>query len=88
MQIHKLEVLGVEVSFKAEVAPQRLEQAKNLLCDRYNRLREHGKHISKEKLLIYLSLALADDLLQAKEETSDFSARVERLLTRIEQQQL
>ena len=84
MRSHTLEVLGLEVSFKAEADPQRIERAKALLEERYNRLIRNGGHLSKEKLLTFLALALADDVILLQEEQAETEKKVKRLLTSIE----
>jgi cell division protein ZapA len=84
MQSHTLDVLGLEVSFKAEADPRRIERAKALLEERYRRLSQHGGHVSKEKLLTFLALALADDVIQAQDDKEETAGRVRRLLTSIE----
>ena len=84
MQSHSLDVLGLEVSFKAEADPKRIERAKMLLEERYKRLTQHGGHLSKEKLLTFLALALADDIIQAQDDKDATKNRVRKLLTSIE----
>ncbi len=73
-------VLGQDVSFKAEADPVRIEQARVLLEERYNKLQQHGKQLSKEKLLTFLALALADDMLQAREEMKKSEQKVHSIL--------
>ena len=51
-----------------------------LLEERYNALKQHGKQLSKEKLLTFLALALADDMLQAREEMEKSEERLRTLL--------
>ncbi len=80
MAHYNLNVLGFDVSFKAEADPKRVEQAKMLLEERYNALKQHGKQLSKEKLLTFLALALADDMLQAREEMEKSEERLRTLL--------
>jgi cell division protein ZapA len=80
MAHYNLNVLGFDVSFKAEADPKRIEQAKRLLEERYEALRQHGKQLSKEKLLTFLALALADDMLQAREEMEKSEKRLRTLL--------
>jgi cell division protein ZapA len=84
MRSHTLNVLGLEVSFKAEADPKRIERAKNLLEGRYSQFTNHKGHISKEKLLTFLALALADDIIQAQEERNETKSRVEKLLSSME----
>ena len=84
MHSHTLEVLGHELSFKAEADPGRIERARALLDERYARLARHGGMLSKEKLLVFLALSLADDvlLMQAEKDSSD--KRMRELLGNIE----
>ena len=80
MAKYNLNVLGHEVSFKAEADQARVEQARALLEERYERLRQHGKQLSKEKLLTFLALALADDMIQAREELEKSEKTLRNLL--------
>ena len=84
MRSHSLCLLGHEVSFKAEADPKRVEEACELLEQRYLKLLQHGGSVSKEKLLVFLALALADDLLLLKREKDEGEKRIRRLLASIE----
>ncbi len=81
---YNLSVLGLEVSFKAEADPQRVEQARQLVEERYNKLKFHGKQLSKERLLTFLVLGLADDLLQANHQQQEYESRLEALMAKID----
>jgi len=80
MAHYNFNVLGQDVSFKAEADPKRIEQARTLLEERYGKLQRHGKQLTKEKLLTFLALALADDMLQAKEEIEKSEKKVQSIL--------
>jgi len=80
MAHYNFNVLGQDVSFKAEADPKRIEQARILLEERYEKLQQHGKQLSKEKLLTFLALALADDMLQAREEMQKSEQKVQSIL--------
>jgi Cell division protein ZapA. len=80
MAHYNFTVLGQDVSFKAEADPIRIEQARVLLEERYEKLQQHGKQLSKEKLLTFLALALADDMLQAREEMQKSEQKVQSIL--------
>lgn len=84
MQNYSLDVLGLELSFKADADPQRLELARQMLENRFAILREHGRHLSKEKLLTFLALALADDLIETQEAQEDTGKRVQKIMTLID----
>lgn len=84
MQNHSLNVLGLDVSFKSEADPGRVERARSLLEARYAKLMQHGGHASKEKLLTFLALALADDFLDMQDEQGEAQRRISLLLATIE----
>ena len=84
MQTHSLNVLGLDVSFKSEADPEQVERALSLLETRYARLTQHGGHVSKEKLLTFLALALADDFLNSQDELAETQRRMSQLLATIE----
>ncbi|MDR2050732.1 MAG: cell division protein ZapA [Deltaproteobacteria bacterium] len=85
MQNHSLNVLGQVLSFKAEVDPDRLKEARQMLENRFAILKRHGRTIiSKEKLLTFLALALADDLLQSQEELREAEKKVWKIMTQID----
>jgi cell division protein ZapA len=85
MPSHTVSVLDLEVSFKAHADHNRVQQAKELLERRFTELNQHGRRLSKEKLLTFLALGLADDLLQSGGRLSDLEDRISRLLARIEE---
>lgn len=85
MRSHTLDVLGLELSFKAAATPGRIERAKTLLDERYDKLaQQHGGLLSKEKLLTFLALSLADDILLMREKEGEANKRIEELLGDIE----
>ncbi|MBU1003827.1 MAG: cell division protein ZapA [Proteobacteria bacterium] len=85
MPSYTLSVLDLEVSFKAQADHERVQAAKELLEDRYKELTQNGRRLSKEKLLTFLALGLADDLLQNKGELADLMDRLTTLNARIDQ---
>ncbi len=84
MRRHSLTVLGQEVSFKAEADPGRVERARALLEERFGQLARSGGHLSKEKLLTFLALALADDLVHLKDQWGHQERKLAELLAGIE----
>lgn len=86
MAHYNFTVLGQDVSFRAEADPVRIEQARVLLEERYNQLQQHGKQLSKEKLLTFLALALADDMLHAREEMKKSEQKVHSILESLSMQ--
>lgn len=84
MRSHSLEILGLEVSFKAEADPKRIERAKVLLEERFEKLKKYSSNLSKEKLLTYIALALADDYLVMQEEQKASEQRMRNILSIME----
>lgn len=84
MQNYNLDVLGLDLTFKANADPDRLEQARQTLENRFAILKQHGRHLSKEKLLTFLALALADDLIETQELQEDTEKRVQKIMTLID----
>jgi len=88
MPSYTLTVLDLEVSFKTQADHERVQAAKELLEDRYKELTQHGRRLSKEKLLTFLALGLADDLLQNREDLDAFKERLASLDAKIDQAQV
>ena len=84
MQNYSLDMLGLELTFKADADPHRLEQARQMLESRFAVLRQHGRHLSKEKLLTFLALALADDLIESQEVLGKVDGKVRKIMTEID----
>ena len=76
-------ILGLEISFKTDAEPDRVERAKALVEERYRVLNPGGKNLSKEKLLTFVALGLADDLLLANQRLDEMEAKLDKLLSRI-----
>ena len=55
-----------------------------MLENRFAVLREHGRHLSKEKLLTFLALALADDLIENKDAKEDMQKKARKIMTLID----
>ncbi|NCC24449.1 MAG: cell division protein ZapA [Deltaproteobacteria bacterium] len=84
MSNYAFEILGVQLSFRTDASSDRIEKAVALLEERYGTLSERGRSISKEKLLIFLALGLADDLLQVTDKVKSTDSRIEGLLHRMD----
>ena len=85
MPSYTLSVLDLDVSFKAQADHERVQAAKELLEDRYKELTQHGRRLSKEKLLTFLALGLADDLLQNMQRLEELEKRLTGIASKIEQ---
>lgn len=85
MHSFHLNVLGVDISFRAEADPVRIEAAKAFVEEQYERLKNHGGQFGREKLLTLLVLGVADNLLQSQQQLDELEARLAGLLKRIEE---
>ena len=81
-----LTVLGLSIAFKPGADMRRVQEAVRLVEERFadQKLRFHGGQ-TKDILLTFIALGLADDLLQSQKEQADVQNRVEALLSKIEE---
>jgi len=81
-----LTVLGLSIAFKPEADMQRVQDAVRLVEERFadQKLRFHGGQ-TKDILLTFIALGLADDLLQSQKELADVQNRVSTVLSKIEE---
>ena len=85
MPEHIITVLGIDLVFRAEASPEQVEEAKALVEGRFEKLQQSGRLFSREKLLTFLALGLADDLIQADKRVSAMQNRMHGILTEIEE---
>lgn len=80
-----LNVLGLELALRPGANVERIQRAANLVEEEYTKqkMKTNGLQ-SKDILLTYLALGLADDLLQMKKMREDMELRLENLLGTIE----
>lgn len=81
-----LTVLGLEIAFRPGADMERVKSAVRLVEERFadQKLRSHGGQ-SKDILLTFLALGLADDLLQSQKKSADVQNRISSLLSQIEE---
>lgn len=84
MPEYAINVLGLDLSFKTDVAPERVHQAVDLIHRRYNELVERAGTMSKERLLTYLVLGLAGDYLHDQEKLQHQEEILRQLLSKID----
>ena len=76
---------GFELCCKTDAQAERVESARELVEQRYNNmLKAGGKALGKEKLLAFVALGLADDVLMSHRQLGDLETRVSKLLTKID----
>nr|WP_291322755.1 cell division protein ZapA [Desulfonatronospira sp.] len=81
---YNLNILGLDLNFKTDADPERIDQAREYLEKRYSELKNRGKKLSKERLLVYLALGLADDYLQSDIRLSLLQDRIDELVNKID----
>lgn len=84
MPKYSLSIVGLELSFTTDAEPQRVEAARKLVEERYNLLQAGGKTLGKEKLLAFVALGLADDMLLSNQRLDALHDRVGELLHKID----
>ncbi len=77
-------VLGLDLSFAADVPPERIHRAVDLVHQRYSDLQGRVSNMSKERLLTYLALSLADDYLHDQGKMSQLEGTLQQLLSKID----
>ncbi|MDR3320771.1 MAG: cell division protein ZapA [Desulfovibrio sp.] len=77
-------VLGLDVVFKPGANMERVRSAVRLLEERFAELRLIREGQSRDALLTFLALGLADDVLQRQKELGDVQRRVATMLSLIE----
>ncbi len=78
-------VLGLSIAFKPGADMDRVQEAVRLVEERFTdqKLRFHGGQ-TKDILLTFMALGLADDLLQSQKELAGVQERVNAMLSKIE----
>ena len=84
MPRYTVSLLGMELSFKTDAEPDRVNAARELVEQRYNQLHAGGKSLGKEKLLAFVALGLADDVIISNQQLDALNARIGDLLTKID----
>lgn len=84
MPSFSLTVLGVDVSFKADVEQERVEAAKRLVEERFRKLEASGRQLGREKLLLFAALGLADDVETCNRKLERLESGVVGLLAQID----
>ena len=80
-----LTVLGFDIAFRAGADMERAQETARLVEERFALLKSRSQGgQSREILLTFLALGLADELLQLKKTQNDARRRIAALLARIE----
>jgi cell division protein ZapA len=85
MPSYSLSILGQEISFKTNVGEKRIKEAEQFVKRRFQEMNTPENRLNNEKLLILLSLSLADELLQKSQELEQLEGRLSQLLEKIQE---
>lgn len=80
MPRYTLTLLGLEISFKTDADNERIEAAQAFIENKYKELVSGAGDISKERVLIYLLLGLADDYLVAEDKLKRLEGKIGEIL--------
>ena len=80
MPRHSLTILGLEITFSTDADERRIHAARELIEERFGELEQSGGNISKEKLLTFLALSLADDYLETESRLRGLEQRLGTLV--------
>ncbi len=83
MHSYNLHIFELDVAFKTEAHPARVENASAYVDKIYADLKLHGAHLGRDRLLSILALGVADDLLQLKEQYSILEEKMQQLIQSI-----
>ena len=80
-----LTILGLDIAFKTGVDIDRVKEAASLLEEKFaaQKAKSRGTR-SKDIILVFLALGLADELLRMKSRQDETQLRLESLLAKIE----
>ncbi len=81
-----LTVLGIPLALKADASVERFKKAIQLVEGRFaDQTRRNSGRQSKELMLTFMALELADELQQLQQQQEDAGNRLQQLLSYIEQ---
>ncbi len=86
MTSHNISILGQEVSFKTNADESRIQEAVEVIEQRFHSLNTEGCRMNSEKILLLVAISLADDYLQKDQKLEQMEKKVSQLLDKITDQ--
>lgn len=80
MPSYNLNLCDMQIAFRTEADPARVERARAYVDERYSRIKTQGGQAGRDKLLVMLLFSMADDLLELREKSSWADTRLDELL--------
>ena len=85
MHSYHLDLCDLQVAFRTEAAPDRVEKARQYVEERYGKVKAQGGQFGRDRLLVMLLISMADDLLELQERNSRADSRLDELLQSLEE---
>ena len=85
MHSYHLDLCDLQVAFRTEAAPERVEKARQYVEERYGRVKAQGGQFGRDRLLVMLLISMADDLLELQEQKSRMNSRLDELLQNLKE---
>lgn len=80
MPSYNLNLCDMQIAFRTEADPERVERARAYVQERYSRIKTQGGQAGRDKLLVMLLFSMADDLLELREKRTWADTRLDELL--------
>ena len=85
MHSYQLDLCDLQVAFRTEAGPERVERARQYVEERYGRVKAQGGQFGRDRLLVMLLISMADDLLELQERNSRADSRLDELLQNLKE---
>lgn len=85
MHSYHLDLCDLQVAFRTEATPERVEKARQYVEERYGKVKAQGGQFGRDRLLVMLLIGMADDLLELQEQKSLVNSRLDELLQNLEE---
>lgn len=85
MHSYHLDLCDLQVAFRTEASPERVERARQYVEERYGRVKAQGGQFGRDRLLVMLLISMADDLLELQEQKSRVDSRLDELLQNLKE---
>ncbi|WP_294445634.1 cell division protein ZapA [uncultured Mailhella sp.] len=85
MHSYHLDLCDLQVAFRTEAAPDRVEKARQYVEERYGKVKAQGGQFGRDRLLVMLLIGMADDLLELQEQKSRMNSRLDELLQNLKE---
>ena len=85
MHSYHLDLCDLQVAFRTEAGPERVERARQYVEERYGRVKAQGGQFGRDRVLGMLLISMADDLLELQERNSRADSRLDELLQNLKE---